>query len=457
MSTLGFRRKRCSVSAAFALALGLAVVASARQQADAATIRRLKDSALNGRAFSYVADLTRTIGARLSGTAAYERAAQWSADQFRNAGVTGVALERFTIPRGWERLERGQARITTPFDRPLILESFGWAPSLPDGGIEAEVILGDQDMTASPERARGRIVFVTHDSRNLDRRMQEAGAAALLFPAGGPDDEIAARVRIFGGTIAPLPMALLTPDSVDILRDALRRGVTRIRMSYRNQVSDGPVAVSNVIAEIRGRERPDEFVVVGAHLDSWDSATGAQDNATGVAMVLEAARAIAALGRNPRRTIRFALWAAEEQGLLGSAAYVRDHEGELDHCVAVLNADGGTGRILGWTTPGRDDVMATMRELSRPLLADLRAAGVDKSMQYAFDSDGGPFIRQGIPTLDMNVDDDAYEQIHHKATDTIDRVDERNLATGAAVVAVTAYAIADASNRLAPRGPRHKE
>jgi Zn-dependent M28 family amino/carboxypeptidase len=160
----------------------------------------------------------------------------------------------------------------------------------------------------------------------------------------------------------------------------------------------------NVAAEITGRERPDEFGRRRRASRSWISRL-VQDNATGVAMVLEAARSIAALGRAPRRSIRFALWGAEEQGLLGSSAYVRQHEYELEQCVAVLNVDGGTGHIIGWTTPGRDDVMAAVRTFSRALLSELRTDAVDKSMEYAFDSDGGPFIRQGIPALDMNVDD----------------------------------------------------
>jgi hypothetical protein len=129
------------------------------------------------------------------------------------------------------------------------------------------------------------------------------------------------------------------------------------------------------------------------------------------------------------------------------------HDRELANAVAVLNADGGAGRIIGWTTPGRDDVMARVRELAAAILTDLGAASIDRSMRYAFDSDGGPFIRQGIPVLDMNVDDSRYEEIHHKVTDTIDRVDARNLAVGAAATAVTAYAIADEPRRFAPRGP----
>ncbi len=436
----------------------IAVVASAQTRFDAATAERLKQSALSGRSFDYVTDLARSIGPRLSGSAAYERATEWAENAFRAAGAVNVTLEPLTIPHSWEREVRGRARIISPIDRPLVVESIGWAPSLPPDGIEAEVILGDQDVMTSPERARGRIVLVPRELRpEVDRRWQQAGALALLFVDRSADNEIAARVLRFGGDIAPLPMALMSQASADELRAAMRRGPVTIRLAYRNRISDGPVAVSNVVAEITGRERPEEFVIVGAHLDSWDFATGAQDNATGVAMVLEAARAIAALGRAPRRSIRFALWAGEEEGLLGSSAYVRAHNAELDRCAAVLNADGGTARIIGWTMPGRDDVMAAVRELSTQLLSDLHANRVDKSMQYAFDSDGGPFIAEGIPTLDMNVDDEPYEQIHHKATDTIDRVDARNLAIGAAVVTVTAWAIADAPRRIAPRGPRRKE
>jgi Zn-dependent M28 family amino/carboxypeptidase len=261
-------------------------------------------------------------------------------------------------------------------------------------------------------------------------------------------------MRRFGGAIAPLPAAMIGHDDAATMRRLAGEGAVRVAIDWRNRISDGQVAVNSIVAELRGRERPDQWVLVGAHLDSWDFATGAQDNATGVAMVLEAARAIAALGRPPRRSIRFALWGGEEQGLLGSTAYVRTHADELDRATAVLNVDAGTGRILGWTTPGREDVQAEVRELARALLKDLDAAAVDHSTVYAFDSDGGPFLREGVPVLDLNADDSRYEEIHHKATDTLERVDGNNLAVGAAAVAVTAYAIADAPARLAPRGPR---
>lgn len=426
----------------------------AAQRFDTLTARRLADTALRGRSLEYAEELTATIGARLTGTSSYERAAQWAERQFGAAGVPATTLEPFTIPRGWERATRAAARIVAPVQRALTLESLGWAPSTPDAGIEGEVI-GSAGLTLAPHRARRRVVLMTGSvPRDFDRTMKDAGALALLFPDTDRENRLAARVRAFGGDLAALPSAGIARDDAELLRRLLDRGPVRIAFAFRNAITSGPVAVSNVIAEIKGRDRPDEFIVVGAHLDSWDFATGAQDNATGVAMVLEAARAIAALGRPPRRSIRFALWGGEEQGLLGSAAYATAHEHELDWCVAVLNTDGGTGRIIGWTTPGRDDVMARVGELSRALLADLQTTAVDRSMRYAFDSDAGPFIRLGVPGLDLNVDDSAYEGIHHKTTDTMERVNPRNLAVGAATVAVTVYALADAPDRLVPRGPR---
>lgn len=439
-----------------AVALATTVVVSTQERFDAAAARRLAGSALNGRALDYATTLTATVGARLSGSAAYDRAAVWAVEQFGAVGIRDVSRETFSIPRTWSRESRATARIVEPVDTAIVVESLGWAPPTPEDGVEGEIVTGGQELASSPDRVRGRIVLVTGSlRRDADGRLKEAGALAILFPDSSRDNLIAARVRAFGGEIAPLPEASIAADSADEIRDLLRRGPVRVKLSLRNRISDGPSTMANVIAELQGRERPDEFVIVGAHLDSWDFATGAQDNATGVAMVLEAARAIATFGRPPRRSIRFALWGAEEQGLLGSTAYVRAHESELDRFVAVLNTDGGTGRIIGWTTPGRDDVMARVRELARSLLADLKSTAVDSSMQYADDSDGGPFIRQGIPTLDLNVDDGPYETIHHKATDTIERVDARNLAVGAATVAVTAYAIADAPVRIAPRGSRN--
>jgi len=444
--------RRAAAAAALPLIAAGAIGARAF---DAATSQRLAAAALDGRSFEYVQELTDRIGARLTGSDAYQRATEWAVGRFRNAGVSGVKLESFAMPRAWSRGGEAVAHIVSPVEQRLAVAALGWTPPT-DGEVEGDITVVS-DRSPSAEQVAGRIVLVAGDvSPAVEARLESAGALALLFADPDRNNQLTARVRRFGGDISPLPAASIARDDAAAIRRLAASGAVRVRLTLPAGMSNGPALVNNVIAEIPGRDRSDEWILVGAHLDSWDAATGAQDNATGVAMVLDAARAIAALGHAPRRTIRFALWGGEEQGLLGSAAYVRAHEAELDRAVAVLNADGGTGRILGWTAPGREDVEVHVRDLARSLLAGLNASAVDHSMQYAFDSDGGPFLRQGVPVLDLNVDDRDYDEIHHKATDAIDRVDRRNLAIGTAAVAVTAYAIADAPSRLFHRGPRRE-
>jgi Iap family predicted aminopeptidase len=414
---------------------------------------------------AYVQGVT-SLGARLTGTAGYERAAAWAADQLRAAGVPRVGIEPFAIPDGWER-DRAAARIVSPEPLPLRIAALGWTPSTP-GEIEAEVVLLTE---SAPEKipaaqVEGRIVLVragdvggesagaTRRRRELDRALARAGARAILLPDADRDNTLAARDRTFGAAVGALPAALIARDDAAAIRRMLDRGPVRAALDLRNRVTPGPVTVSNVIGEITGRDRAGDCVIVGAHLDAWDFAAGAQDNATGVAMVLEAARAIAAQPRRPLRSIRFVLWGGEEQGQLGSNAYVRAHGGEFDRWAAYLNTDAGSGSLIGWTAPGRHDVAEAGRRLLQPVLAAVAPVAFDSGMQYAFQSDGAAFVRAGIPTLDLNADDSAYEDVHHKTTDTLDRVDQRNVLIGAAVVAASAWTIADAPSRFAPRRPR---
>jgi Iap family predicted aminopeptidase len=423
-----------------------------------------RSSMSGGRSLAYVRELT-AAGPRLTGSAAYQRAAEWSADKFRAMGITQVTLEPFTIERGWERVS-ARARLVAPADRPIHVASLGWSPSTPEGGIDAEVVALERfSPDALPVRAalQGRIVLLpdgdppggfdaaTRTRLALAAALRAAGVLAILSADSDADNELSARGFTFSTAIVVLPAAQVGRDDAESIRRALARGVVRISLELNNRITPGGAIVNNVIADIPGRDRAGEWVLVGAHLDSWDFGTGAQDNATGVAMVLEAARAIAALGQAPRRSIRFALWGGEEQGQLGSTAYARAHSAELDRLLATLNADAGTGRTIGWTAPGRADLIRAVRPLTQDFLRELDAATFDESLRYAFQSDGAPFILAGIPTLDLNADDTKYEDIHHKAADTVDRVDARNLAVGAATVAATAYAIADAVGRLPPR------
>jgi carboxypeptidase Q len=190
---------------------------------------------------------------------------------------------------------------------------------------------------------------------------------------------------------------------------------------------------------------PREWVLVGAHLDSWDLGTGAQDNGTGVVMVLETARAIASLGKGPWRSIRFALWAAEEPGPPGSAMFIKRHATELRDCVAALNTDSGAGRPRGWYVNGRED----LRDAMRPIAEHLRSLGADGlSTDVTCGSDECPFLLDGIPALKLWVDTAQYREVHHKASDTFDKVDPLSFRTGGAVVAATTYALANQPDRM---------
>jgi Iap family predicted aminopeptidase len=424
-----------------------------------------RSSVSGGRSLEYATQLT-AIGPRVTGTASYRRAAEWAAGQFRAIGLTRVTFEPFTIERGWERVS-ARARLIAPEDRPLHVESLGWMPSTPDGGVDGDVVALEGfalDAIPDPRSLRGRIVLLpdgdppgdsitaTATRRAVAAALRAAGVLAMMLSADDDaGNQLSARGFGFTTAIGVLPAAQIRRDDARLIRGLLARGPVRLSLELINRITPGAATVDNVIADLPGRDRPDEWVIVGAHLDSWDFGTGAQDNATGVAMVLEAARAIAALKTPPRRSIRFTLWGGEEQGQIGSTAYARAHAGELDRVVAHLNTDAGTGQMIGWTAPGRPDLIRALRPLTQDFLAELGAATFDDSLRYAFQSDGAPFILAGIPTLDLNADDTAYEEIHHKAADTMERVDVRALAAGAAAVAATAYAIADAPERVAAR------
>lgn len=190
---------------------------------------------------------------------------------------------------------------------------------------------------------------------------------------------------------------------------------------------------------------PGEVILVGGHFDSWDTGQGAQDNGVGVAAVLEAARILKSVGIKPRRTIRFAFFSGEEQGLLGSRAYVESHRGELDGLRAAVIMDSGAQIPRGFMINGRSDVEAAARAVLAPL-STLGASGV--SLEASFDTDHAPFIAEGIPAFTLWVDEGEYETHHHAISDTFDKVNPRMLALDTAVMAVTAYRLADA-----PEGP----
>ena len=428
------------------------------------TAKQLAASIYIGPSMSTLRELTDNFGGRLSGSPAYNRAVDWAVAKFQSYGIQNVKKEPFMLPNGWQR---GQAsgEILSPISRPLHIESLGWAPSTPAGGVKGEIIVVDDisadAIKAKASQTKGKIVLLDLSKilgegsewksypayTASGQLLKESGALAVLNPARPKNDVISASSIDWLAHESPLPEAHIGLEDSALIRRDLEKGPVVIQVELQNTTS-GPIPVNNVIAEIRGSEKPDEWILIGAHFDSWDFGTGAEDNGTGSVSVLEVARAIAALGKPPKRSIRFALWGGEEQGILGSYAYVQAHLNEMSKCVAVLNTDNGPGHPKGWKVEGRKDLKATLQPISDAVLKDLGAGEI--SMEFTYDTDHGPFVLQGVPALDQLVDDSAYGELHHKAADTFDKVDAIDFKSGEGILAATAWIIANDPKPIAP-------
>jgi carboxypeptidase Q len=429
------------------------------------TANSLTGSIVTGPAMNTLRELTDGFGGRLSGSPAYEHSAEWAAAKFRSYGIRDVRLEAFTIPHAWQR-GYARAEMLSPLSRPMHVESLGWAPSTPTGGVESEVFRltdpSEANIQATTEKIKNHVVMLDMGKISRENRfkagqmaraayplLRNAGAVAVLLPAREPNNIVNAHSVDWHANLSPLPLADLGMEDADMIRRVLSspNGSVRIKLDIQNQIA-GPTTVHNVIAEIPGTEHPDEWILIGAHLDSWDFGTGAQDNGTGVVSILEVARALAGLPRGLRRSVRFALWGGEEEGVIGSYMYTQAHIAELPQCIAVLNTDNGAGHPKGWKVEGRKDLLQAMQPISDSLLQSMGAG--DLSLEVTYDTDHGPFMLQGIPALDQEVDMTHYLEVHHKSSDTLDKVDPVEFKADVAIVAVTAYAIAQDPMPIAP-------
>jgi carboxypeptidase Q len=418
------------------------------------------DSILNGKAYEYDGHLADMIGPRLTGSANYMRAAEWAEQQFKALGLASVHAEEWTIPATWEPEVSATGRIVKPIEHQLHIYSLGWSPSTPEKGVEGEVIYVAStlpaDLDAQKATLSGAIALLDESSfgekptieKNvvaLDH-LRSFLPAAILIP-GGPNGTENQLALTLSGTIDSVPEAQIGKEDESLLRRILQSGPVTMQFSFTNRIRKD-VKVPNIIAEIPGRELPGEVVIVGAHLDSWQPGTGAQDNGTGVASVLEVARTIKALDRAPRRTIRFILFGGEEEGLLGSTAYARSHVTDLPKIDAILITDTGSQPAKGWYVMGREDEKTAVAAL-KPLLTGLGADGVTSDTKIIFATDHAAFDVLGVPSLVLWNDTDKYSTVHHKASDTFDSVVDKDLTQGAAVIAVTAYAVADSKESFA--------
>ncbi|MGB2654985.1 MAG: M20/M25/M40 family metallo-hydrolase [Candidatus Acidiferrum sp.] len=409
--------------------------------------------------------LTDEIGGRVSGSAAMAKAVEWAVAAFRAEGVE-VHTEKYTLPVTWSEGDT-RLEILGPVKFPVRLVAEGWSPATPAGGIEANLVdVGDgteEDFARAGLAVKGAILLVHSDIgsswADLDNeylrpppiieRALQGGASAILWMGARERLLLYRHTNSLKGKIDKIPQAIVArEDAMRLARTAAAYpGKVRVRFEMPNKIG-GPVEQENVVGEIRGYEKPDESVILAAHLDSWDLGTGALDDGCNAALVIEAARAIKGTGLLPRRTIRFVLFSGEEQGTIGSREYVIAHGAELDKILAMIAFDEGAGRVTGYSLGGRHDIEAGVREALKPLESwDIDHDTYDAS----FGKDNFDFLLEGIPTLVANQKGANYFPNYHAASDTFDKVDIRELKLNTVVAALTAWGIAD---RVEPLGKR---
>lgn len=414
----------------------------------------------NSGAAEIVRDLTTEIGPRLAGSEAEKRAAEWAKKRFEQFGFDRVSVETFPLEHGWARGEE-KAEVTSPSPQPLVVTALGGSVATPPDGIEAEVALFktyDELLALPTNSLTGKIAVVTermirtqdgsgygaaHRIRG-DGPAQAArrGAVAFLLRSLATDSR---RLPHAGQTTydtngTRIPAAALSvPDAEQLERLAARGAPVRVKLLLTPR-DLGPVTSQNVVAEIKGREKPDEVVLLGAHLDCWDLGTGAIDDGAGDGIVMAASRAIRDLALRPKRTIRVVLFGSEEFGLWGGKAYADMHKAELEHIVIAAEPDFGQGPIYRLQTGVANPDEPTLNQI-RSALAPL---GVIRGENGSHgESDIEPMAALHVPVVTLQMDGRDYFDIHHTSDDTFDKIKPERINQSAAVYAVFTYLAAE--------------
>lgn len=434
------------------------------------TITGLQAEALESDlAWTLLESLTTEVGPRKAGTRGDALAVAWARAKFKELGFDRVRLEQVTFPfwrRGYER-----ARIIAPREQDLAVTALGGSPGT-GGVLSAEVV--HFESLAALEAAEagslaGKIAFVSQRmertrsslgyARAVGTRTQgpfvaaEKGASALVIRSIGTSTNRLPHTGQISTTRAgePVPSAAISNPDADLLVALLERG-DPVRLELRLDVGmDGRRSSFNVIGEIDGREDLDEFVTLGAHLDSWDLGTGAHDDGAGVAIVMAAARHVADLSERPRRGIRVILFANEEQGIWGAKAYAEEHGSDLASHVIGVEADLGGGPVYQFRSRVRPEAEPAMDELA----GYLRPLGIPRQVDRpAFGgADIGQLRRLGLAVVDLNHDAADYFDLHHTANDTLATVDPGAIAFNVAAYATFTYFAAESAVDFGPVAP----
>ena len=408
-------------------------------------------------AWQRLAVLTDGIGNRLSGSPALERAIEWAAEEMKRDGLENVHTERVLVPK-WVRGTES-AEMVEPVRHPIVMLGLGDSIGTPPEGVQAEVLAfhSFEELDSKASLVRGKIVFfnvpftaygeTVRFRSGGPSRAARYGAVAMLIRSVGPEGLRTPHTGAlqYSPDAPKIPAAAITTEDADRIQRMTDRGnhvVVRLKMEAHFE----PDAESaNVIAELRGRERPDEVVVVSGHLDSWDVGAGASDDGGGCIVTWEALRIMKKLNLRPRRTVRVVLWTNEENGGRGGLAYRDQHRAELPKHVMMLESDGGVFRPLGFGFTGNE----TGRQTVKTIASLLSGIAADQINGGGGGADIGPSVTEGrIPAMSLDVDGSKYFLIHHTPADTIDKIDPVEMAKCAAAVAVMAYVVADLPQRL---------
>jgi hypothetical protein len=428
--------------------------------------------------------LTDVIGPRLTATASLKRANDWTAQKFREYGLVNVHLEPGKFGQSWTR-GPAAVRMTAPHERWLNAVSWAWAPGT-NGPLAGDVVWMNATTRADfnarfAGKLRGKWVLsrgpvtiwnpdgppmTPGDSVRLDsiRRAQFTAPAnpfrdstVAVLAGEGIAGYVTTGAKQYGletmsgspARIYPFPYIVVDNETFGQMHRLLARGErVALEANIQNTLGSDSVTVYNTVAEIRGTEKPDQVVLLGAHLDSWDMGTGSTDNGAGSIAVLEAARILQASGLKPKRTIRFVLFSGEEEGLYGSRMYARDHAAELANFQSVLVLDNGTGRILGMALQGRNE----LRDMWTSLFAPESALGPFKVRPgNKGGTDHLSFLPAGVPAFNYDQESRGYDHTHHSQIDTFDHAVIPDLMQAATVMAVNAWQLANI-DELLPRG-----
>jgi carboxypeptidase Q len=425
-------------------------------------------------AYEYLQELSDDVGARVTGSAENTRAVFWAVEKMKAIGLENVHTEPWQLFCGWTRLS-SEAELLAPIHRRLMVDSMGWVGSTPRGGVEAQLVAVNayqlvDEVNRNAANWNGKILLLVQKGEpptdrlaarakfgDFLREAHRAGALAVIGGQGGS--------KAFGmhlthtgmlgvNALFDIPVVSMASEDQEQLERYLDRGqFPRLRLDVQNRFTDGPVPSANVIGEIRGSTNPEQIVVVGGHLDSWDLASGSTDNGVGAAATLGAAEAILTAGFRPRRTIRFVLFNGEEQGDDGSFNYVRRHHDEMENHVAAIILDTGQGPVTGFALGGRNDLLSPIHEFADSMRSFGRLSVDDDTV---FDTDTGPFILAGLPGIGLKQNTTEYAYTHHSSVDTLDKVEADILHRDATLMALTAFWIAARSDRLAAPWPSEK-